>query len=121
MPRNVEIKACVKDLSEFKSLAQSLSGEEPVLIKQQDTFFNVSNGRLKLRVLEVTLFLLSESQGRITMFSAMCELFILAVFLLCCRRALLSLYSIADLIKMDLNSLTTTSLKSTILLNCGYV
>ena len=53
MPRNVEIKAKVEDLSQLKTLAQGLSGGQPTLIEQEDTFFLVPNGRLKLRVLQV--------------------------------------------------------------------
>lgn len=53
MPRNIEIKARVKDLEKIKNLAKSLSGSSGVLIEQEDTFFNAPNGRLKLRELKV--------------------------------------------------------------------
>jgi len=49
MARNVEIKARVDSLDTIESLAAALSGQEPVLIAQDDTFFACANGRLKLR------------------------------------------------------------------------
>ncbi|XP_045175178.1 uncharacterized protein LOC123536246 [Mercenaria mercenaria] len=49
MPSNVEIKARVKDVEHLKKLAAHFSGSEPTVIDQEDTFFNVPNGRLKLR------------------------------------------------------------------------
>ncbi|KAK3701543.1 hypothetical protein QZH41_020531 [Actinostola sp. cb2023] len=52
MPSNVEIKAKVHDLEKLKLKAKELSGEDGTLIKQQDTFFNVPDGRLKLRCLQ---------------------------------------------------------------------
>lgn len=58
MPSNVEIKARVKDVAKLKEIARSLSGEKAVVIHQQDTFFHVPEGRLKLRKLEVTRSLL---------------------------------------------------------------
>lgn len=58
MPSNVEIKARVKDVAKLKEVARALSGEEAVVIHQQDTFFSVPEGRLKLRKLEVTRSLL---------------------------------------------------------------
>ena len=53
MPSNVEIKARVNDYSLFAERAGQLSQSEGVVIRQQDTFFNCSNGRLKLRNLMV--------------------------------------------------------------------
>lgn len=53
MPRNVEIKAYVKDLAKVKEIAASLSGDSTgTVLVQRDTFFNVSSGRLKLRILK---------------------------------------------------------------------
>lgn len=49
MPSNVEIKARVPDFEDMKKRAYELSGQEPTVINQEDTFFNVPNGRLKLR------------------------------------------------------------------------
>lgn len=49
MARNVEIKAQVDSLDAIEPLAAALSGQEPVSIAQDDTFFTCANGRLKLR------------------------------------------------------------------------
>lgn len=49
MARNVEIKARVARLDAIEPLAAALSGQEPVSIAQDDTFFACANGRLKLR------------------------------------------------------------------------
>ena len=51
MAQNVEIKAFAVDFSKQSEIAMSLSGGEPEIIQQEDIFFNVSAGRLKLRVL----------------------------------------------------------------------
>lgn len=46
MPRNIEIKAKVSSLDEVKAKAAQLSKDtEGVLIKQNDTFFKVGEGR----------------------------------------------------------------------------
>jgi adenylate cyclase class IV len=47
MPRNVEIKARVKDLEEVKKIAASLSGSEGETINQRDVFFKVNSGSFK--------------------------------------------------------------------------
>ncbi|XP_078409267.1 uncharacterized protein LOC144687280 [Cetorhinus maximus] len=52
MPRNVEIKAAVRDWNQLMEKAKRLSKSEGVLILQEDTFFNVLKGRLKLRNLK---------------------------------------------------------------------
>ncbi|NMK47330.1 class IV adenylate cyclase [Achromobacter sp. Bel] len=49
MARNVEIKAQVDSLAAIEPLAAALSGQEPVAIDQDDTFFTCTHGRLKLR------------------------------------------------------------------------
>ncbi len=49
MARNIEIKARIGSVAELLSRAQSLAGAEPALIEQDDTFFHVPQGRLKLR------------------------------------------------------------------------
>ncbi|AWO98332.1 Hypothetical protein SMAX5B_018717 [Scophthalmus maximus] len=49
MPSNVEIKAKVSDLTHIGEKAATLSQSEGTIILQHDTFFNCSNGRLKLR------------------------------------------------------------------------
>ena len=51
MPANIEIKARVKDFSSLKVRAESLSDTPLQVIPQEDTFFNVPKGRLKLREL----------------------------------------------------------------------
>ncbi|XP_038220991.1 uncharacterized protein LOC119838921 [Zerene cesonia] len=48
--RNVEIKARVHKHDEICKIAEELSGAPPKVIKQDDTFYNVPNGRLKLRI-----------------------------------------------------------------------
>ncbi|KAK2149502.1 hypothetical protein LSH36_449g03067 [Paralvinella palmiformis] len=52
MPSNIEIKAKVHNVEELKKLTESLSGEKGTIIIQNDTFFCVPNGRLKLRQLK---------------------------------------------------------------------
>ncbi|KAI4788487.1 hypothetical protein KUCAC02_035821 [Chaenocephalus aceratus] len=49
MPSNVEIKAKVSDPTRFAARAAELSQSEGSIIKQHDTFFNCTQGRLKLR------------------------------------------------------------------------
>jgi len=51
MPSNIEIKARVRDFNEIKSRAAKLSDTPVEVIPQEDIFFNVPQGRLKLRVL----------------------------------------------------------------------
>jgi len=51
MPANIEIKARVKDFSSLKVRAESLSDTPLQVIPQEDTFFNIPKGRLKLREL----------------------------------------------------------------------
>ena len=50
MARNVEIKARAVDFPGQSEIARSISGGEPEVIHQEDIFFNVPQGRLKLRV-----------------------------------------------------------------------
>lgn len=50
MPRNVEIKARVRDMSAVRARAAAMSDALAVVLEQEDTFFNVPDGRLKLRV-----------------------------------------------------------------------
>ena len=49
MPRNIEIKASVDDIQSLMSKAAALATEGPIDIRQDDTFFRCSAGRLKLR------------------------------------------------------------------------
>jgi len=55
LKRNIEIKARVKDLEETRRVAQSLGPHQPeVVIHQEDIFFGVPAGRLKLRTINQT-------------------------------------------------------------------
>lgn len=49
MPANIEIKARVSDPEELLAKARALSGSEPEIILQTDTFFHAETGRLKIR------------------------------------------------------------------------
>lgn len=49
MPRNIEIKARIESVEALLPRAQALAGGAPELIVQDDSFFNVPHGRLKLR------------------------------------------------------------------------
>jgi predicted adenylyl cyclase CyaB len=51
MPANIEIKARAANFSAIKSQAEKLSDVPVEIIPQEDTFFNIDHGRLKLRVL----------------------------------------------------------------------
>jgi predicted adenylyl cyclase CyaB len=51
MPANIEIKARVQDFVGLKALAERLSDTAVQVIPQEDTFFNIPKGRLKLREL----------------------------------------------------------------------
>jgi predicted adenylyl cyclase CyaB len=52
MPANIEIKARVRDFAGLRRTAGELSASAGQVIPQEDTFFNVAHGRLKLRILE---------------------------------------------------------------------
>jgi predicted adenylyl cyclase CyaB len=52
MPKNIEIKARVSDFQRLKELAERLSDVPCQLLIQEDTFFETSTGRLKLRVFD---------------------------------------------------------------------
>ncbi|XP_018900846.1 uncharacterized protein [Bemisia tabaci] len=47
--RNIEIKAKVHDFEYFIRKSEEISGGKGTFIEQEDIFFNVPNGRLKLR------------------------------------------------------------------------
>ncbi len=49
MPRNIEIKARIASVEALLPRAQAVAGGEPLLIEQDDSFFAVPHGRLKLR------------------------------------------------------------------------
>lgn len=52
LARNVEIKARVKDLEALERRAAARADRGPTVIHQEDVFFHVSTGRLKLRVFD---------------------------------------------------------------------
>lgn len=58
MGRNVEIKARLSHRAPIEARATALAQEGPILIVQEDIFFQVPQGRLKLRIL-------SEEQGEL--------------------------------------------------------
>jgi len=51
MATNIEIKARVKDFAGLTKLAEELSGSPGEVIQQEDVFFWIPAGRLKLRLL----------------------------------------------------------------------
>jgi predicted adenylyl cyclase CyaB len=51
LPSNIEIKARVRDFELIRSRAEKLSNTAVQMIPQEDIFFNVEKGRLKLRIL----------------------------------------------------------------------
>jgi predicted adenylyl cyclase CyaB len=51
MPSNIEIKARARDFDSVRSRAEALADAAVEIIPQEDTFFRVPQGRLKLRVL----------------------------------------------------------------------
>ena len=54
MARNVEIKARVSDLAALADKVVAIAHDGPTLIEQEDTFFQCTHGRLKLRALSPT-------------------------------------------------------------------
>jgi predicted adenylyl cyclase CyaB len=51
MPVNIEIKARIRNLAEIQARAESLSHTPVEIIPQEDIFFHVPTGRLKLRII----------------------------------------------------------------------
>jgi predicted adenylyl cyclase CyaB len=49
LPRNIEIKACIDSVEALLQVAATLTGTQPTRIAQDDSFFHVPHGRLKLR------------------------------------------------------------------------
>jgi predicted adenylyl cyclase CyaB len=49
MARNIEIKACIASVEALMARASGLADGPPERIEQDDTFFDVKSGRLKLR------------------------------------------------------------------------
>ncbi len=52
MPKNLEIKAKILSIADAEKIARSLQARFVCKMKQVDTYFNVSNGRLKLREID---------------------------------------------------------------------
>jgi predicted adenylyl cyclase CyaB len=52
MPTNIEIKARVNDFGELRQRAAAVSDTPVQVIPQEDTFFHITKGRLKLRLLK---------------------------------------------------------------------
>jgi len=50
MPTNIEIKARVRNSVKIRSLAEALADSSKQVIEQEDVFFQVPHGRLKLRI-----------------------------------------------------------------------
>jgi len=56
MPSNIEIKARVHDADKLlKNVLKYADSTVPTVLQQADTFFNVSQGRLKLRQFAVSI------------------------------------------------------------------
>lgn len=51
MPSNIEIKARARNFAEIKFRAEKLSDRPVQILHQEDIFFNIEKGRLKLRIL----------------------------------------------------------------------
>jgi predicted adenylyl cyclase CyaB len=51
MPANIEIKARARNYADLRRRAEALSDTPAQVIPQEDTFFNIPRGRLKLRQL----------------------------------------------------------------------
>ena len=49
MSRNIELKARIDSIEALPPAVRTVAGGEPLLILQDDTFFRVAHGRLKLR------------------------------------------------------------------------
>ena len=54
MPVNVEIKARVGDVDSLRQRIRALAGGDARVLRQEDSFFQVPSGRLKLRVIDGT-------------------------------------------------------------------
>jgi predicted adenylyl cyclase CyaB len=53
MPSNIEIKARLADLPQTRGLVAAISDTPPQTLRQRDTFFRCTTGRLKLREIGV--------------------------------------------------------------------
>ncbi|MGD0769616.1 MAG: class IV adenylate cyclase [Tepidisphaeraceae bacterium] len=67
MPRNIEIKARVIDLQAMRSRVAAIADHAPEMLEQEDVFFTVPLGRLKLRMqngaTELIYYLRENSSG----------------------------------------------------------
>jgi adenylate cyclase class IV len=54
MPTNLEIKARLDNISQAIEIAEALPSEFSIELKQMDTYFSISEGRLKLREINNT-------------------------------------------------------------------
>ncbi|MCA3791483.1 MAG: adenylate cyclase, partial [Burkholderia sp.] len=52
MARNIEIKARAREFDRLREQAAKLATEAPLFYRQQDFFYDVPRGRLKLRRFE---------------------------------------------------------------------
>ena len=52
MPRNIEVKARVKDLGTVRVKLEQMATSDPIYLSQEDTFSPIFTGRLKLRTLK---------------------------------------------------------------------
>jgi len=58
MTSNVEIKAVLSNVGEAHKVSSELSNSKGVILNQVDTFYNSSNGRLKMRSIKQVLTIL---------------------------------------------------------------
>jgi predicted adenylyl cyclase CyaB len=67
MPRNVEIKARVVDWEQMRQRVAAIADRPPEMLQQEDVFFTVPRGRLKLRTqngaAELIYYLRENSSG----------------------------------------------------------
>ena len=52
MARNIKVKARVKDMDALRSKVEQMATSGPFYLSQEDTFFHMFTGRLKLRTVE---------------------------------------------------------------------
>jgi len=52
LARNIEVKARVKDLGAVRVKLEQMATSDPIYLSQEDTFFHIFTGRLKLRTLK---------------------------------------------------------------------
>jgi predicted adenylyl cyclase CyaB len=52
VPRNIEVKARLSDPAAARAIAERLCGSPAAILRQTDTYFHCTHGRLKLREIE---------------------------------------------------------------------